>query len=132
MTIQAVKTEVETEEAIQLKVKSASQLPEPIGYKILIALPEVDEKTEGGIIKAESTIRIEETASVTGFVLKMGPDCYKDYAKFPTGPWCSEGDWILMRAFSGTRINIHGKEFRLINDDTVEAVVNDPRGIQRA
>ena len=132
MTIQAVKTEVETEEAIQLKVKSASQLPEPIGYKILIALPEVDEKTEGGIIKAESTIRIEETASVTGFVLKMGPDCYKDYAKFPTGPWCAEGDWILMRAFSGTRINIHGKEFRLINDDTVEAVVNDPRGIQRA
>jgi len=132
MTIQAVKTEVETEEAIQLKVKTASQLPEPIGYKILIALPEVDEKTEGGIIKAESTIRIEETASVTGFVLKMGPDCYKDYAKFPTGPWCSEGDWILMRAFSGTRINIHGKEFRLINDDTVEAVVNDPRGIQRA
>jgi len=132
MTIQAVKTEVETEEAIQLKVKTASQLPEPIGYKILIALPEVDERTEGGIIKAESTIRIEETASVTGFVLKMGPDCYKDYAKFPTGPWCSEGDWILMRAFSGTRINIHGKEFRLINDDTVEAVVNDPRGIQRA
>ena len=132
MTIQAVKTEVETEEAIQLKVKSASQLPEPIGYKILIALPEVDEKTEGGIIKAESTIRIEVTASVTGFVLKIGPDCYKDYAKFPTGPWCSEGDWVVMRAYSGTRINIHGKEFRLINDDTVEAVVNDPRGIQRA
>ena len=130
MTIRAVKTEVETEDAIQLK--TASQLPKPIGYKILIALPEADEKTEGGIIKAESTIRIEETASVTGFVLKMGPDCYKDYAKFPTGPWCSEGDWILMRAFSGTRINIHGKEFRLINDDTVEAVVNDPRGIQRA
>ena len=62
----------------------------------------------------------------------MGPDCYKDYAKFPTGPWCSEGDWVVMRAYSGTRINIHGKEFRLINDDTVEAVVNDPRGIQRA
>ena len=132
MTIQAVKTEVETEEAIQLKVKTASQLPEPIGYKILIALPEAEEKTKGGIIKAESTLRIEETASVTGFVLKMGPDCYKDYAKFPTGPWCSEGDWIVMRAYSGTRISIRGKEFRLINDDTVEAVVNDPRGIQRA
>ena len=132
MTLKAVEAQIETEDAIQQKVKAASQLPEPIGYKILIALPEADKKTEGGIIKAESTIRIEETASVTGFVLKMGPDCYKDYAKFPTGPWCAEGDWVVMRAYSGTRINIHGKEFRLINDDTVEAVVNDPRGIQRA
>ena len=130
MTLKAVEAQVETEDAIQQK--TASQLPEPIGYKILIALPEAEEKTKGGIIKAESTLRIEETASVTGFVLKMGPDCYKDYAKFPTGPWCSEGDWIVMRAYSGTRISIRGKEFRLINDDTVEAVVNDPRGIQRA
>ena len=64
--------------------------------------------------------------------MKMGPDCYKDDNKFPSGAWCKEGDWIIMRAFSGTRISIHGKEFRLINDDTVEAVVDDPRGIQRA
>jgi co-chaperonin GroES (HSP10) len=64
--------------------------------------------------------------------MAMGSDCYKDESKFPTGPWCKEGDWVVMRAFSGTRISIHGKEFRLINDDTVEAVVDDPRGIQRA
>ena len=121
---------IEEDEAIQLK--STSQIPEPTGYKILIALPEADEKTAGGIIKAEETLRIEETASVTGFVMKMGKDCYKDERKFPNGAWCKEGDWIIMRAFSGTRISIHGKEFRLINDDTVEAVVDDPRGIQRA
>jgi|TARA_R100001530_G_scaffold122215_1_gene89783 co-chaperonin GroES (HSP10) len=129
MAAEAAK-KIEEDEAIQLK--SASQLPEPTGYKILIALPEADKKTAGGIIKAEETLRIEETASVTGFVMKMGPDCYKDENKFPNGSWCKEGDWIIMRAFSGTRISIHGKEFRLINDDTVEAIVDDPRGIQRA
>ena len=129
MATEAVQ-KIEEDEAIQ--PKSASQLPEPTGYKILIALPEAEEKTAGGILKAEETLRIEETASVTGFVMAMGSDCYKDESKFPTGPWCKEGDWVVMRAFSGTRISIHGKEFRLINDDTVEAVIDDPRGIQRA
>ena len=117
---------------IKEEKEEATQLPEPTGFRILIAIPEKEEKTEGGILKAEETLRNETVSTIVGFVLKMGPDCYKDYAKFPTGPWCSEGDWVVMRAYSGTRINIHGKEFRLINDDTVEAVVNDPRGIQRA
>lgn len=111
--------------------EKASQLPVPTGYRILIGLPEIDEKTEGGIIKAQSTISIEETASVVGFVLAMGPDCYKDEKKFPTGPWCKEGDFVIMRAYSGTRISIHGKEFRIINDDTPEAVIDDPRGVSR-
>jgi co-chaperonin GroES (HSP10) len=112
-------------------VEKASQLPVPTGYRILIGLPEIEEKTEGGIIKAQSTISVEETASVVGFVLAMGPDCYKDEKRFPTGPWCKEGDFIIMRAYSGTRISIHGKEFRIINDDTPEAVIDDPRGVSR-
>jgi co-chaperonin GroES (HSP10) len=66
------------------------------------------------------------------FVVKQGPDCYKDTAKFPTGPWCKEGDFVLVRAYSGTRFKIHNREFRLINDDTVEGVVEDPRGYSRA
>ena len=112
-------------------VEKASQLPVPTGYRILIGLPEIEEKTEGGIIKAQSTISVEETASVVGFVLAMGPDCYKDEKRFPTGPWYKEGDFIIMRAYSGTRISIHGKEFRIINDDTPEAVIDDPRGVSR-
>ena len=112
-------------------VEKPSQLPVPTGYRILIGLPEIEEKTEGGIIKAQSTISVEETASVVGFVLAMGPDCYKDEKRFPTGPWCKEGDFIIMRAYSGTRISIHGKEFRIINDDTPEAVIDDPRGVSR-
>jgi len=116
---------------IEKEEKQATQLPEPTGYRILIAIPEKEEKTEGGILKADETIRNEEVATITGFVLRMGPDCYKDESRFPTGAWCSEGDFVVFRAFSGTRIKIHGKEFRIINDDSVEAVVDDPRGIEK-
>ena len=122
-TIQAVEEASDAEKA--------KQLPEPSGYHILIGIPESEEKTDGGILKARQTIEIEETATIVGFVLKLGPDCYQDKKRFPSGPWCKEGDFIIMRAYSGTRISIHGKEFRLINDDTVEAVVEDPRGIRR-
>ena len=128
MTVEAVKgKEIETE-----KTSVASQLPEPQGYKILIALPEAYEKSEGGIIMADITRRVEETASIIGFVIKMGPDCYKDEKRFPNGAYCKEGDFVIMRAYSGTRMKIHGKEFRIINDDTVEAVVQDPTGIVKA
>lgn len=109
--------------------KVASQLPEPAGYKILIALPTPDEKTEGGILKSTETMHYEIVGSIVGVVLKLGPDAYKDKKRFPNGPYCKEGDCILMRSYSGTRFLIHGKEFRLICDDTVEAVVLDPRGI---
>ena len=110
----------------------ASQLPEPKGYKLLIALPEVEEATEGGIIKSAQSQHEEAIATIVGWVMSMGPDAYVNYNRFPNGPYCEVGDWVVFRAFSGTRIKIHGKEFRLINDDTVEAVVEDPRGVERA
>ncbi len=110
----------------------ASQLPEPRGYKVLIALPEVEEKTDGGIIKSAKYQHEESIATVVGWVMSMGPDAYSSPERFPNGPYCQVGDWVVFRAFSGTRIKIHGKEFRIINDDTVEAVVEDPRGIERA
>ena len=109
--------------------RKASQMPRPKGYKILIALPEPDEKTDGGIIKASQTIHAEEVGSIVGFVLDMGPDAYSSKDRFPTGPFCKKGDWIVMRSYTGTRFLVHGKEFRLINDDSVEAVVEAPRGI---
>lgn len=110
----------------------AKQLPAPAGYHILVTLPEAEEKYDSGIFKADETRRFEEVLATVFFVVKMGPDCFKDEKRFPTGPWCKEGDFILARPNSGTRLKIHGKEFRLINDDTVEAVVQDPRGISRA
>jgi co-chaperonin GroES (HSP10) len=116
----------------QTAEEKAKQLPEPSGYHILVTIPEAEDKYESGLIKADETRRFEEALATVFFVIKMGPDCYKDAAKFPTGPWCNEGDFILARPNSGTRLKIHGREFRLINDDTVEAVVADPRGISRA
>jgi co-chaperonin GroES (HSP10) len=112
--------------------KVASQLPKPTGYKLLIALPNPEEKTEGGILKASSTLEAEEIGSIVGFVLATGPDAYKSPDRFPSGPYCKEGDWIMMRSYSGTRFKVHGKEFRLINDDSVEAIVEDPRGVVKA
>jgi co-chaperonin GroES (HSP10) len=116
----------------QTAEEKAKQLPEPSGYHILVTIPEAEDKYESGLIKADETRRFEEALATVFFVIKMGPDCYKDATKFPTGPWCNEGDFILARPNSGTRLKIHGREFRLINDDGVEAVVADPRGISRA
>jgi co-chaperonin GroES (HSP10) len=116
----------------QTAEEKAKQLPEPTGYHILCAIPEIDEKYDSGIIKADSTVHYEEVLSTVFFVVAMGPDCYKDTSRFPTGPWCKVGDFILARPNSGTRLKIHGKEFRLMNDDSVEAIVQDPRGISRA
>ena len=120
---------VDKEPSGETEGRKASQMPKPKGYKILIALPEPDEKTEGGIIKSVQTVYNEEVGSIIGFVLDMGPDAYKNPKRFPSGAFCKKGDWIVMRSYSGTRFIVHGKEFRLINDDSVEAVVEDPRGI---
>mgnify|MGYP003135408778 FL=1 len=109
-----------------------AKLPEPTGYRLLIALPEIDEKTEGGVIMPDGLRKDESTASIIGFVLKAGPDAYSDKERFPSGAWCKEGDFVIFRSYSGTRFKVAGKEFRLINDDTVEGVVDDPRGYSRA
>lgn len=112
-------------------VEKAAQLPKPVGYHILCAIPEVEDRYESGLYKPEETMRNEEVLTTVLFVVDVGPDCYQDKVKFPTGPWCKQGDFVLVRPNAGSRLVIHGREFRLINDDTVEAVVDDPRGIKR-
>lgn len=119
-------------EATQETQDKARQLPVPTGWKLLCAVPQAEETFENSnIVKADSFMRQEEYATTVLFVLALGPDAYKDTTKFPTGPWCKEGDFVLVRTYSGTRFKIHGKEFRLLNDDQVDAVVQDPRGISR-
>lgn len=110
----------------------ARKMPEPTGYKLLIKPLEVKEKTDSGIYMPDALKNAEQTASVIGFVVKAGSDAYKDADKFPNGPYCKEGDFVIFRSYSGTRFKIDKQEFRLINDDTVEAVVDDPRGYSRA
>jgi co-chaperonin GroES (HSP10) len=113
----------------------ATALPVPTGYKILCIVPPVDEKiagTELDLVRDTATMRQEEHATTVLFVMRLGPDAYKDTTKFPSGPWCKEGDFVLVRTYTGTRMKIFGKEFRVIYDDQVECVVQDPRGITRA
>lgn len=112
--------------------EKAKQLPEPKTYHLLCALPEVEEETEAGIIKSAQTIHYEEVLSPVLFVIAIGPDAYRDESRFPSGPSCKVGDFVLVRPNTGTRIKIHGREFRIITDDSVEATVEDPRGIKRA
>lgn len=128
MSVAAIDTAKTQERAENL----ASRIPTPVGYKMLVVKPELEEKTEGGIIKPHEFLRKEEAGAVVGLVLKQGDLCYKDENKFPTGPWCNEGDFVLLRAYSGSRFTIDGKEFIIVNDDMIEGVVADPRGLNRA
>jgi co-chaperonin GroES (HSP10) len=109
----------------------AKQVPDPATFHLLCMLPEAQEEYEGGLLKAGQTMHFEELLSPVLFVAKMGPDAFKDEKRFPSGPSCKVGDFVIVRPNTGTRMKIHGTEWRLINDDSVEAVVQDPRGIQR-
>jgi len=113
----------------------AKQLPDPKTFHLLCVVPEAMEEfadSEVGLIKSSQVMHHEEVLTPVLFVVKLGPDCYKDTTRFPSGPSCKEGDFVIVRPNSGTRLKIHGREFRILNDDSVEAVVEDPRGITRA
>jgi co-chaperonin GroES (HSP10) len=113
--------------------EKAKQVPDPVTFHLLCVLTDIDEEYgDSGLVKAGQTMHFEEILSPVLFVVKVGPDAYKDEKRFPNGPSCKVGDFVLVRPNTGTRIKIHGKEFRIINDDSVEAVVQDPRGITRA
>jgi co-chaperonin GroES (HSP10) len=107
------------------------QLPRPTGYRILIGLPTTETVSEGGIILTAKTANQEATSSIVGKVLALGPDAYADMSRFPNGAWCAEGDWIIMRSYSGTRFTVDDVEYRLIPDDGVEGVTDAPEGIKR-
>lgn len=109
-----------------------AQLPKPVGYRLLIALPKVEETYESGIVKADRTRLEEQILSMMGAVIDMGAQAYADKERFPSGPWCQVGDFVMFRPNSGTRFRVNGQEYRLLNDDSIEAVVPDPRGVTRA
>ena len=112
--------------------EKARQVPDPATYHILCMLPKAEEEfSETGILKSTTAMLHEELLSPVLFVAKIGPDAFKDEKRFPSGASCKVGDFIITRPNTGTRMKIHGTEWRLINDDSVEAVVQDPRGIQR-
>ena len=109
-----------------------ANIPKPVGYRVLVALPQVSDNYEGSsILKTDKEKKLQYVMSIIGLVLDMGDQCYADTERFPTGPWCKQGDYVMFRANSGTRFTVDGREYRLMNDDSIEAVVDDPRGIQK-
>lgn len=110
----------------------ARQVPDPVTFYLLCIVPESNDTFDSGLVKADTTRHYEEVLTPVLFVAKMGPDAFKDKERFPGGPVCQVGDFVLVRPNSGTRLKIHGREFRIIADTSIEAVVQDPRGIQRA
>lgn len=121
-----------TEQVVVTDEEMEQQIPKPVGYRVLIALPTIEEKYESGIVKAERTLHEERILSTMGIVLDMGAEAYTDKDRFPNGPWCKVGDFVMFRPNSGTRFKVNGQELRLLNDDSIEAVVPDPKGVTRA
>ena len=114
--------------------QKAKQMPDPAGFYLLCVVPEAMEEyadSEVGLVKDAKTMYYEEVTTPVLFVVKIGPEAYQDKSRFPSGPRCKVGDFVIVRPNSGTRLKIHGREFRMINDDSVEGVVEDPRGISR-
>ena len=123
-----------TEQAVKISdAELELQLPKPVGYRVLVALPQPEETVTGtAILKTETAKTQDHIMSIIGLVVDMGSGAYADKDRFPDGAWCKEGDFVMFRMNSGTRFTIGGIEYRLMNDDSVEAVVADPTGIQRA
>jgi len=123
---------IDADATVQSGEKLAERLPDPVGYKLLLIKPKVVDKTESGIEMPDAFKKKEEAGAVVCMALKLGPMAYQDTTKFPTGPWCKEGDFVLIGAYRGSRFSVDGEEFILVNDDMIEGTVSDPRGIGRA
>ena len=108
---------------------SLERLPNPTGWRLLVMPFKVKEETKGGIIIAQETLDRARVATQVGYVLKMGDLCYKDEDKYPTGPWCKIGDWVVFACYAGSRIEIEGGEVRLLNEDEILATVKDPEDL---
>ena len=133
MTQLEKKRKVKINEAEVAQAALDAAIPKPTGYHILIALPNVEETFgESMLLKADKTVRDEYILSTIGLVLDMGDQAYNDKDRFPTGAWCKPGDYVMFRANTGTRFKIGKQEYRLMNDDSIQAIVPNPRVISRA
>ena len=109
--------------------KESFKLPQPTGWRLLVLPFQMDEKTKGGLLLGQDTLERQQVASQCGNVLAMGPDCYKDTKRYPKGPWCKTGDWVMFARYAGSRIKIEGGEVRLLNDDEILATIKNPEDI---
>ena len=113
----------------ETKKKEEAQLPQPTGWRLLILPHKGKNKTKGGVYLTGKTVEERQIAANVGLVLKVGPDAYNDRDRFPNGAWCKEKDWVIFARYAGSRLNIEGGELRLLNDDEILGVVDDPESI---
>ncbi len=109
--------------------KQHEDLPKPTGWRLLVLPFKMKDKTKGGIVLAESTLEKQQVASQCGLILTMGPQCYMDKERYPEGPWCKVGDWVMFARYAGSRIKIEGGEIRLLNDDEILATIKSPEDL---
>ena len=112
-----------------LPANVVDRLPQPTGWRILVLPYQGTGKTKGGVLLADETVEMHQVATVGGYVLRMGPDAYKDKDKFSEGPWCKEKDWVIFGRYAGSRLKIEGGEIRLLNDDEILAKISNPEDI---
>jgi chaperonin GroES len=116
--------------ALEEKYKEENKkLPKPTSWRLLVLPFRIDEKTKGGVLLGSETLDRQQVASQCGNVLAMGPDCYMDKERYPHGPWCKIGDWVIFARYAGSRIEIEGGEIRMLNDDEILATVKNPEDI---
>ena len=123
------KYQVEEKEPLNPENIQKSQLPVPSGWRLLVLPFSPREKTKGGILIAQESLDKLRIATNCGYVLEMGPLTYHDKEKFPTGPWCKKGDWVIFARYAGSRLPIEGGEVRILNDDEVLGTIQDPESV---
>ena len=116
--------------ALEEKYKRQEEnLPQPTGWRLLVLPFKMKDKTKGGLVLADSTLEKQQVASQCGLILAMGPQCYKDKERYPEGPWCKVGEWVMFARYAGSRIKIEGGEIRLLYDDEILATIKSPEDL---
>ena len=118
----------EEKKQTDLSKKESSKLPEPTGWRLLVLPFKMKERTKGGLYLGQETIERQQVGSNCGMVLKMGAHCY-DKERYPEGPWCKKGDWVIFARYAGSRLPIEGGEVRILNDDEVLGTIKDPESV---
>jgi len=121
--------QLEKEKKKKEEIPEASKLPVPTGWRILVLPHRGKGKTKGGVILSDKTVEETQIATNVGLVLSVGPDAYNDKERFPNGPWCKEKDWVIFARYAGSRLNIEGGELRILNDDEILGITDDPESI---
>lgn len=116
-------------EGVSSDRKELEKLPKPVGWRILVLPFKAEKKTKGGILLTDKTVEDSQLTASVALVLDVGPDAYQDTEKFPNGPWCKQGDWVVFGRYAGSRLRIEGGEVRLLNDDEILGTVDSPEDI---